>query len=91
MIFTQLIYGILGFVTLIFHALPTVMSTPTELISASAWLGDRIGEILGVLNLLYTPVLFNIIMTIFAAILSLEFTYDFIMWALRKLPIVNLK
>jgi hypothetical protein len=91
MVVNFIINTMITFVIAIFSPLPTVPATPQAIIDGGAWVTTTIGEVISVLNMLYTPTLLAACMIVIIAAFNFEMIYHAIMWILRKIPMINMK
>ncbi len=91
MVVNFIINTMITFIIAIFSPLPTIPATPTAIVDGGTWVTTTIGEVISVLNMLYTPALLAACMIVIIAIFNFEMIYHGIMWILRKIPVINMK
>lgn len=85
MITEAIMNGFQASVNIILAMLPPIPAMPSGVQSALDYIVDVIGQVVGVISYLYTPVVFVFVITAILAILSFDFIYKFVLWILHKI------
>lgn len=82
--FVAIIQGLLG-------VLPSLPPIPAEIETGSDWVIDFITAPVGLAQLIYSPVLFGVIVTLWLALIFFDQIFHTVMWIVRKIPMINVK
>lgn len=84
MITEAILNGFQAVVQVLLFLLPNLPQMPVGIQSAMNMIVDLIGNTVGVISYIYTPVVLIFVFTLLLAILGFDFIYKFVMWVLHK-------
>lgn len=90
MITGAIITGFVFFLTSIF-SLFTVPAMPTPIMEALAWVSGNLLPVVNVARYALTPTFYTALFVIIIGLFTFDYVYGFIIWVLRKLPMLNIK
>lgn len=91
MIFYAIIVGAITAVSAVLGVLPSLPAIPSAVSAGGAWTTDLVSSFVGVLRLIFTTELLAAIMVVLVALYAFEPLYHTALWALKKIPILNIK
>jgi hypothetical protein len=91
MIIEFLLSVTMSFLTTVLDVIPNLPSIPVEISSAGTWVITQTGSVSGLFAYIYGAALYIAILAVIVAILNFEHLYHATMWAIRKIPMINIK
>lgn len=85
MITEAILNGFQAVVQILLFLLPNLPAMPSGIQSAMQMIVDLIGNTVGVISYIYTPIVLIFIFTFILAILGFDFIYKFVLWVLHKI------
>jgi len=82
---TEFLLSVLGAVPLfIFGILPDLPPFPSEITDAINDMASMVGDVVGTISYLYTPVIFGVVLGLILSILLFEQVYHLALWVYHK-------
>jgi hypothetical protein len=90
MIIELIIKAIISLLQTIMSVLPNLPAVPVAISSAGGWISDQIIGVVSLLRQLYGTTLLAALVLVGGSLLIFKTTYSFIMWVIRKIPVLNI-
>jgi len=75
---------------LLFSIIPDLPPMPAEIVTASQWIIDQVIVVTSVLNMVLSTPLLIAIIVVHGGMMAFETVYHFILWILRKIPVLGI-
>lgn len=91
MIVEYLLSTILNILQVLLGVLPDLPDMPTAITDGTSWVLTQIASVISVIEMYLSRPLLLASITVGVGILIFEYGYSFVMFILRKIPVINIK